>query len=263
MVPAPSPTGIRRGQQPALLQRIQLQSASDVVLGQLEQLVLDGRLRPGERLPTEQELCDLLGVGRSTVREAKKTLSDRGLIESRGRLGTFVVGPPTDITRHPALRDLLTDPALPELYEGRLVVEVAAIRLATQRASSGDIQELNEYLDEVESRIKELGIGREDPDVWRQLHSFHRLLVRAAHNKVLLSIFDLLAHNLVQHQLPFYPLVVDLPSEVLSHRELVYRVAARDPEAAAELMHEHLAATEQLRNDALQALQMHDNERGR
>jgi GntR family transcriptional regulator, transcriptional repressor for pyruvate dehydrogenase complex len=228
------------------LRKVQLQSASDVVLEQLQQLILEGRLRPGERLPAEQELSEALGVGRSTVREAKKTLTDRGLIESRGRLGTFVVGPPTDITRHPALRHLLADPTLPDLYEGRLVVEVAAIRLATQRASDRDISELYDYLRQVERDIV-----RNDADVWPRLVTFHRSLVRMAHNNVLLSIFDLLAHLLMAHQVPFYPSVAELQREVVSHRELVDCIAGRDPEAATELMRDHLDESEQLRTDAL------------
>lgn len=237
----------RDGQAATLLRRIQLQSAADVVLEQLQQLILEGRLRPGERLPPEQELSDSLGVGRSTVREAKKMLTDRGLIEPRGRLGTFVVGPPTDVTRHPALRQLLSDPALPDLHESRLVVEVAAMRIAAIRASDLDIEELYDYLRQVED-----GIAKEDPDVWPRLVTFHRSLVRVAHNKVLLAIFDLLAHLLVAHQVPFYPSVAGLEREVASHRELVDQIAARDPEAAAALMREHLNESEQLRKDALQ-----------
>ena len=236
----------RDSQTSTLLRRVQLQSAADIVVEQLQQLILERRLQPGERLPPEQELSDSLGVGRSTVREAKKTLSDRGLIEARGRLGTFVVGPPTDVTRHPALRQLLSDPALADLHESRLVVEVAAIRIATERASALDLEELYDYLRQVED-----GIAKDDPEVWPRLVTFHRSLVRVAHNKVLLAIFDLLAHLLMAHQVPFYPSVAELEREVASHRELVDQIAARDPEAAAGLMREHLNDSEQLRKDAL------------
>jgi GntR family transcriptional repressor for pyruvate dehydrogenase complex len=240
--------GRRRGtdRQTSLLQRVELRSASDIVLGQLQALILEGRLRPGERLPAEPELSEALGVGRSTVREAKMTLQDRGLIESRGRLGTFVIGPPADVTRLPALRHLLADPALPELHEARLVVEVGAIQLATERATKADLEDLYGSLDQIETDI-----ARGDPDVWPRLVTFHRSLVRVAHNQVLLSLFDLLAHLLVAHQVPFYPSVAELHREVGDHRELVDRVGARDPDAAAELMRLHLEESEQLRKEAL------------
>ena len=236
----------RTGRQSSLWQRVELRSASDVVLDQLQALILEGRLRPGERLPAEPELSDALGVGRSTVREAKMTLQDRGLIESRGRLGTFVVGPPSDVTRLPALRHLLADPALPELHEARLVVEVGAIRLATQRATDADLSDLYGSLDQIEGDIVSGG-----PDAWPRLVTFHRSLVRVSHNQVLLSLFDLLAHLLVAHQVPFYPSVAELRREVGDHRELVDRVGARDPDAAAALMRVHLEESEQLRKEAL------------
>jgi DNA-binding FadR family transcriptional regulator len=230
----------------ALLQRVELRSASDVVLDQLQALILEGRLRPGERLPAEPELSDALGVGRSTVREAKMTLQDRGLIESRGRLGTFVVGPPADVTRLPALRHLLADPALPELHEARLVVEVGAIRLAARRATDANLRDLYGSLDQIETDIV-----NGDPDVWPRLVTFHRSLVRVSHNQVLLSLFDLLAHLLLSHQVPYYPSVAELHEEVRNHRDLVDRVEARDPDAAAELMRLHLEESEQLRKEAL------------
>lgn len=236
----------RTGRQSSLWQRVELRSASDVVLDQLQALILEGRLRPGERLPAEPELSDALGVGRSTVREAKMTLQDRGLIESRGRLGTFVVGPPSDVTRLPALRHLLADPALPELHEARLVVEVGAIRLATQRATDADLSDLYGSLDQIEGDIVSGG-----PDVWPRLVTFHRSLVRVSHNQVLLSLFDLLAHLLVAHQVPFYPSVAELRREVGDHRELVDRVGACDPDVAAALMRMHLEESEQLRKEAL------------
>ena len=241
----------RRGtsRQASLLRRVELRSASDIVLDQLQALILEGRLRPGERLPAEPELSGALGVGRSTVREAKMTLQDRGLIESRGRLGTFVVGPPPDVTRLPALRHLLADPALPELHEARLVVEVAAMQLATQRASSADLNDLYGSLDQIEADI-----ATGDPDVWPRLVTFHRSRVRVAHNQVLLSLFDLLAHLLVAHQVPFYPSVAELHREVQDHRELVDRVGACDPGAAGELMRAHLEESEELRREALRRL---------
>jgi GntR family transcriptional repressor for pyruvate dehydrogenase complex len=216
------------------------------VLEQLQQLILEGKLRPGQRLPAEQGLSEALGVGRSTVREAKKMLSDRGLIESRGRLGTFVVGPPADVASPSAIRRLFANPTLPDLHESRLVVEVAAIRIAAERALDIDIEELYAYLCQLEA-----GAAQHDPEVWPRLVTFHRSLVRVAHNKVLLSIFDLLAHLLVAHQVPYYPSVAELQREVASHRELVDRIAARDPEGAAATMRSHLDESEQLRRDAL------------
>jgi DNA-binding FadR family transcriptional regulator len=233
----------------ALLRPIVVRSAVDVVYEWLQELILEGRLRPGEQLPTEPELSDALGVGRSTVREAKRVLADRGLIESRNRLGTFVVGPPSDSTHLPGLRSLLADPTLPDLHESRQLVEVGAIRLAVDRASGEDISDLYASLDQIEADIV-----KGDPGVWPRLVMFHRSLVRVAHNNVLLSLFDLIAHLLLAHHVPFYPSVAELNSEVRSHRELVDLVAARHPQAAADAMRAHIDGSEDLRREALDRL---------
>lgn len=236
-----------------LLRPVEVRSAADVVFERLQGLILDGSLRPGDRLPAEPELAATLRVGRSTVREAKKALIAHGLLESRGKLGAFVLEPPTDPAALPALRDLLADPALADLHESRQIVEVNAIRLAAARASAADIAELYAALDSIESEI-----GRNDADVWLRLVSFHRNLVRASGNKVLLSLFDLLAHLLRRHQLPFYGPVAELRSELRAHRDLVDLVARRDPRAAAAEMRHHLEDSEQLRQSTLDRLRAED-----
>jgi GntR family transcriptional regulator, transcriptional repressor for pyruvate dehydrogenase complex len=236
------------GRRPSeLLRPVQIQSAADVVFERLQALILDRSLRPGERFPAEPDLADALQVGRSTIREAKKALIARGLLESRGRAGTFVAGPPSDPSRLPALRDLMANPALPDLHETRQLIEVGAIRLAAARATAADIADLYATLDQIGS-----GIAHGEPDVWRRLVTFHRNLVRVAHNEVLLPVFDLIAHLLLAHQVPYYPSIAELEAELRSHRELVALVAARDPDAAAAAMRHHLEDSEQLRRDALQ-----------
>ena len=107
-------------------------------------------------------------------------------------------------------------------------------------------------LDQIESDI-----ALDRPDVWLRLVIFHRNIVRVAHNEVLLPVFDLIAHLLLEHQVPFYPSIAELQAELRSHRELVALVAARDPDAAAAAMREHLEESEQLRQDAL-----HQDEEG-
>jgi len=220
---------------------------SEVVAERLEALILDGTFRSGDQIPTEPELAQALHVGRSTVREAKRALISRGLLESRQKLGTFVVGPPTDPSNLASLNSLLTNPQLPDLHESRQIVEVGSIRLAALRSTRQDIDDLYAALDEIGEEIES---GRED--AWWRLVAFHRNLVAAAHNNVLLSIFDLTAHLISNYQVPFYLTVAELKLELESHRKLVDFIERRDAEGAARAMYEHLEASEDLRRDAVQ-----------
>jgi DNA-binding FadR family transcriptional regulator len=229
-----------------MISPVKVQSATALVVERLEALILDGSLSRGERIPAEPDLATAFEVGRSTIREAKKTLIAQGLLESRGKLGTFVAAPSQDFSNLPALRDLLADPALVDLHECRQIVEVAAIRMSATRITAKEIDELYAILDRIEAGLEN------ESDSWFRLVNFHRNLVSTSGNKVLLSLFDLLAHLLRKYQLPFYGSIADLQAEVRSHRDLVDLVARHDPDVAANAIREHLDNSEQLRQSALE-----------
>lgn len=236
------------------LRPMRVPAATDLVTDHLQSMILDGTLRPGDKLPSEPDLARLLRVGRSTLREAKKTLVARGLIEARGKLGSFVAPPPRDPAKLASLRELLANQTLPDLHESRQIVETGALRAATLRATDAEIRGLHLTLD----RIAE-DISHEEPDVYLRLVTFHRNLVKASHNQVLVSVYDLLAHLLRENQVPYYPSVAELEEEVGSHRSLVDAIASGDPDTAAEAIREHLNDSEDLRLEALQDVESHDS----
>jgi GntR family transcriptional regulator, transcriptional repressor for pyruvate dehydrogenase complex len=235
------------------MQPMRMPAATELVVDHLQTMILDGTLRAGDKLPSEPELAQLLRVGRSTLREAKQTLVARGLIEPRGKLGTFVAPPPRDPAKIASLRDLLANQTLPDLHETRQIVETGALRAAAVRASDAEIKGLHVTLDQIAADIT-----RKEPDVYLRLVTFHRNLVKASHNQVLVSVYDLLAHLIRDNQVPFYPSVSQLEEEVGSHRLLVEAVASRDPQTAASAIHEHLEESEDLRLEALHEAQATD-----
>jgi GntR family transcriptional regulator, transcriptional repressor for pyruvate dehydrogenase complex len=228
------------------LRPIEVRSAADVTFERLQTLIMSGRLKAGDRLPSELELARALKVGRSTVREAKKALMAQGLIESRGKLGAFVTAPSADSDLMKLL-GFLSDPTLHDLHEARQIVEVAAIRLAAERATAADIAEMRGTIE----RLK-VGFERNEPEVWTLMVDFHRNMVKASGNRVLVSIFDLIARLIRLHQVPFYQSIADTQSELRSHQELLDVVEQRSPEAAAIAMMRHLEDAERLRNEALE-----------
>lgn len=229
-----------------LLRPIKVRSATDITVERIQTLIMSGRLKPGDRLPSESELARGLRVGRSTVREAKKTLIAQGLLESQGKSGTLVTAPSSDSDLKKLL-GFLSDPTLHDLHEARQIVEVAAIRLAASRASLADLEELRETIEQLRA-----GFERNEPEVWVRMVDFHRDLVRASGNRVLLSLFDLIARLIRSHQVPFYQSIADPESELRSHQELLDLVEQRVPEAAAAAMTRHLEDAERLRTTALE-----------
>lgn len=115
------------------------------VVGKLGASILDGTYVPGDRLPNEEALQDLYGVSRTSVREAVKFLSAKGMIEARPRLGMVVrepdawnlLDPEVLAWRQDGLGD---DPLLVRsLLEARRVIEPAAAAMAASRASAADL----------------------------------------------------------------------------------------------------------------------------
>lgn len=119
---------------------IQKKSLSDEIVFQIKEMIADGRLKPNQKLPTEQELCKAFSVGRTTVREALMALTALGLVK-RNKHNSYV----TDVAEHP-LREfylqLMTDHYdVSQLYEARLMLEGLVARLACQRVSEEQLQQ--------------------------------------------------------------------------------------------------------------------------
>jgi GntR family transcriptional repressor for pyruvate dehydrogenase complex len=232
-----------------LLREVQVRSASDAVIDQLLDLLSRGALRPGERLPAEIELARALGVGRSTVREAKKVLIARGFLEARGKLGTFVAALTKGQPDQDALAAYLSDSTAKDLHECREIVEVSAARLAAQRAGQAELDALRAALDRLDQAVRE-GSG----EAGFRAVDFHRSVVVASQNAVLVRVFDLLGSVVRSHQMPFYRALADQRREVERHRELLEIIARGEPDLAAAAMADHLSGSEQVRRDALREI---------
>ena len=113
-------------------------SAGERVALHLRTLIQRGRLKPGDRLPTERELAAELGVSRPSVRSALQQLAAMGLVKARRRAGTFIQSGPPALDSQPlkllaALHDLSSE----EIFEARGALEVFAAGLAARRATRG------------------------------------------------------------------------------------------------------------------------------
>jgi GntR family transcriptional repressor for pyruvate dehydrogenase complex len=219
------------------------QTPSEEVTQQLLGYLLSGRIRPGTRLPSERQLAERLGVGRSAVREAIKSLSLLGLLEVRQGSGAYLSGHSSDLL--PRVLEwglLLGEPSMRDIIELRHHLEVAATGLAAQRASSEDVQQLRELV----ARMSEAGTdvpAYVDADL-----AFHLCLAQAGGNAVLASLISNIgsltrvwATRVLEH-------AGETASSLAMHEPIVDAVAAGDVEAARRAMDAHMQrATQRLR----------------
>jgi len=208
--------------------------AQSVAQGLLE-AIRDGRLAPGEKLPSEAELRAQLEVGRSTIREALNGLVLLGAIEVRHGQGTFVRDPASSGALD-GMSDALRGRVDVELLEAREATELAIAQHAAHRATLEDLEQLRALLDATEARI------REERPVAEEASRFHLLLAQAAKNRILLRFIENIMGLLEERgeeltAIPGYP-----EWELAAHRRLLDAVAAGDGDEARREMASHLAA---------------------
>lgn len=165
-----------------LLRPVETQRASEAIYEQIKELIVQGQLKPGDRLPSERSLMEVMGRSRPTVREALRMLEREGLIRTiPGGSGAVVQQPSTDIVAQ-SLDTMLQvgQVSLTELGEFRLHNDVAVARWAAQRRTRADIDALSACLEKMEQYIKKQdweGFMALDPE-------FHCLLAYAGKNTV-------------------------------------------------------------------------------
>lgn len=171
------------------------QRLSDTVARQLEQRILEGALKTGDRLPAERELALELGISRPSLREAIQKLISKGLLYSRQGGGTFVADGLTDTLANPWAEMLNAHPALgDDLLEFRAVLECQAAEWAASRAMTADLLRLDEALKSATAAIASLNaVAVADAD-----RDFHQALAESAHNAFaahMMSVVQRLLHK--------------------------------------------------------------------
>lgn len=222
-----------------MLKPIKPKRMSDQVFEQLKDLIFRGHLKPGDRLMTERELAQNLGVSRPTVREAINRLVAVHLLERRQGQGTFVNPPTAGADRNP-LAALINgqNASLMDLLEVRLGLECNAVALAAQRAVEEDIHEL-------EKSVQEMGSGVADGKVGTNADiKFHMAIAYATKNVVQIhimkSLYDLLFHGIQENLQHLYTEPSNLEKVLEQHTDILDAIRGRDPDEAFAAMKRHI-----------------------
>jgi|SRR5689334_22730422 len=197
--------------------------------------LIRGDWAAGERIPAERELCQQLGVGRASLREALKALEIMGMIETRLGDGTYVCDRSEFLSR-PLLWAIAssstTDPQ--ELIEARKLMEVELAGLAAERATGEDLKHIGTFLDEMEGSTKDAAKFLA-ADV-----NFHLAVGQAAHNSILMNALHLI-RNLLQQWISSSLKVQGVaPRALEQHRKIFVAIAKRNSASAREAMQVHL-----------------------
>jgi GntR family transcriptional repressor for pyruvate dehydrogenase complex len=221
-----------------MLEPIPKISVTDAVLKQLVGLILHGSLGPGDRIPSERELCQKLEVSRPALREAKHALVAMKLLDARPGQGTFVRADLLDFITEPIDLGLRLEPTrMRELVETRAIVETAAAALAAKRATDEDVASLRDIY-----RRQQDAVDKSDVEAFMEADlELHSAIACAAGNAVLMRM-NLALYGLVRALsravLDRAPAAAE--SALVAHGEVVSAIAAGQPERASQAMADHL-----------------------
>ncbi len=222
-----------------MLKPIKPKRMSDQVFEQLRDLIFRGTLKPGDRLMTERELAQNLGVSRPTVREAINKLVAMNLLEHRQGQGTFVNAPNAGADRNPIAAVINgQDASLMDLLEVRLGLECNAVALAAQRATEEDVQAIEQSVREMAEAVRGGNLGS-DADI-----TFHMAIAYATKNivqiHIMKSLYDLLFYGIRENLQHLYTEPTNLEEILRQHAAILEGIRRRDPEAAHAAMRRHI-----------------------
>lgn len=213
------------------------------IVNQVQQMLHSGQLAPGDRLPSEREIAEQLGVSRPAVREALSALEMMGLLEVRPGEGTFVKAGEF-IAPFALLLSMGSEFAqATEMFEIRRPLEGEAAALAAERATEEDLKRIQECIERMEIDMSRADLG--EASDWE----FHMAISLASHNGLLVRVMYHLQDSLrstVQTARQRLFQIPGMPQRLLDdHRAILAAITTRDPNQARETMIRHITEAQQ------------------
>lgn len=215
---------------------INVETPVDKIIRQIRSLITSGQLKSGDRLPSERQLAERLGVGRSYVRDAIRKLEFFGILKTMPQSGTIIAG--LGIT---ALEGLITDVLAIEesdfasLVETRVFLEIHSASLAAQRRTADDIIALEKALGAYEEKLTSENQAVEEDLL------FHLKIAEASKNKVLKSLMLIITPDIIKNYANLKVCSnVTFSKTIDEHREILDFIIKQDANAVEQAMKAHL-----------------------
>ena len=206
------------------------------VIHQIQQMICDGKLHKGDKLPPERELASILGVSRTAIREAFSALELLGIIESRQGEGTFISPCPLDqkIIEPLSLIFMLEGSAQKDLLQLRTLLEVECAKLAAEHASKEELKKMQDYLAVLHAQQDDHLLGVQTD---RELHF---TIAKAGKNVFLYYIFMAISDVLDKHIANMRQRIMQKPENterlITQHQQIIDAIVHHQPSMAGKAM---------------------------
>ncbi len=223
-----------------MLKAIKKTRVYEDIVAQLKELIAEGKVKPGDQLPSERELSERFQVSRASVREAIRSLESMGWIQTRQGEGTYIASSVETLLASIAFTIQHKSDPLIQVFEARKILEPAIAALAAERATAEEVGGLEAILNEQAQQVTEGKTGVEADT------RFHSTLADAAKNEVLLRLNDAIVDRLHETETRERSLQTEgRPARSLAgHQEILRAIQSKDPAKAREAMLNHLETIE-------------------
>lgn len=223
------------------LDRVTL-SRSDGIAVDLERMILDGVLQPGDHIPPERELAIKVGASRTSVRDALRDLEMRGLIDRKPGRGTIVKAAPEEFLGLALVGSPENLARLTQAMEVRAIIEPPTAFRAASRATKRNIAQLNSLLDDMTTDLRPSQFAEID-------RLFHRAVAQCTQNPMLGALSDTVNELIAPSRANTLQTKERRRISIEGHRAIVRAIEARDEQEAWECAAAHISSVqEQLLN---------------
>jgi GntR family transcriptional regulator, transcriptional repressor for pyruvate dehydrogenase complex len=212
---------------------------SNDIYKSFENQIINGELRPGDKLPSENELCKIWDISRISVRQALDRLVSLGLLHKVSGSGTYVSEPDTSIFLGPILPFVLfRDENMIDFLEFRKIIEVGSVRLCAEHRDDENLANMKRCLDEMDKYFK---VDKNQPYAEADLE-FHMEIARGSKNPLNAKVNEMLRHTLRKNQITINTFLGSSGSPK-EHHDIFIAIEERNAELAAHFMQKHIQRT--------------------
>lgn len=212
----------------------------EIIVERIKNMILEGKLKSGDKLPSERELAKMFQVSRLPVREALKVLEFMEILQYVPGDGIYLKN--ISVNELLSKIDFMVETSsdiISDLFEAREALELKAVELAVVRRTDADLQAMEKIIEDMEEDINKGGNGI------KAAASFHTAIYKASKNKVIARINDLLINLTEISRKKSMRKHGRTPVALIFHKQILEMIKKQDVEGARDIMKNHLESAKQ------------------
>ncbi|AOY76086.1 FadR/GntR family transcriptional regulator [Clostridium formicaceticum] len=211
-----------------------MSTISDEIYTNIKNQIIEGKLKPGDKLPTENEMCRIWSTSRVSVREAMERLVALGILKKVQGGGTYVNEPDSSIFLDPLLPFVIfREEKIVDILKFRSIIEIGSAKLCAKNRDEENLKNLRKYLDSMEENT-----DSKSKFVEADLE-FHMEIARGSKNPINVKINEMLRHVMRKHQITLNN-ILGVSTSIKEHKSIYIAIEEQNSELAEHFIEKHI-----------------------